>query len=92
MCDTRINLELAVSSKAALIFRNSRWNMMTNQITNINGRKQWDSVHKCPKCGHVLSLSEIDLMTAASGMVDCPKCSWSGPVEIQIVERKKPTE
>ncbi len=57
-----------------------------------NKKKQWDSVHKCPQCGHVLKLGEIDLMTVTTGMVDCPNCTWSGPVEIQVVERKKPVE
>jgi len=57
-----------------------------------NGKKQWDSVYACPQCGHEINLGEIDLMTVTTGIVDCPKCDWSGPIEIQIVERKKTTE
>jgi uncharacterized protein (UPF0212 family) len=49
-------------------------------------------VYTCHQCGHVLNLSEIDLMTVMTGMVDCPKCAWTGPIEIQIVEREKASE
>ncbi len=62
------------------------------QGSDTNENKQWGSVHKCPKCGHVLNLSEIDLMTVTTGIVDCLKCGWSGPIEIQIVERERPLQ
>jgi transcription elongation factor Elf1 len=65
---------------------------MANQVTNINGRKQWDSVHKCPRCGHAFKLGDIDLMAVTTGIVDCPNCGWAGQIEIQIVERKKPVK
>jgi transcription elongation factor Elf1 len=54
--------------------------------------KQWDSAHKCPQCGHVLKLADIDLKAATTGIVVCPICNWSGPIDIQIVERMSPTE
>jgi predicted RNA-binding Zn-ribbon protein involved in translation (DUF1610 family) len=54
--------------------------------------KQWDSAHKCPQCGHVLKLADIDLKAATTGIVVCPNCNWSGPIDIQIVERIRPTE
>ena len=60
--------------------------------TNVNGNKQWDSVHRCPECGHMLNLRDIDLMGVTTGIVDCPNCERTGSIEIQIVEREKPAE
>ena len=51
-----------------------------------NEGKSWESVHICPKCGHVINLAEIDLRTITTGIVECPLCGWSGRIEIQIVE------
>jgi hypothetical protein len=63
---------------------------MSAPLLNPRKRRLWDNVHVCPKCEHVLYLSEIDLMTVTTGIVDCSKCGWSGPIEIQIVERERP--
>jgi predicted RNA-binding Zn-ribbon protein involved in translation (DUF1610 family) len=54
--------------------------------------RHWESVHVCPECEHVLYLAEIDLIVVTTGIVDCPKCGWSGPIEIQIVERERPLQ
>jgi transcription elongation factor Elf1 len=54
--------------------------------------KQWVSAHKCPQCGHVLKLADIDLKAATTGIVVCPNCEGSGPIDIQIVERITPKE
>jgi ribosomal protein L37AE/L43A len=69
-------------------FYNAR--SMSLQPPESNGPKDWESVHRCPKCGHVLNLAEIDLRTIATGIVSCPKCEWSGAVSIEIVEPEKP--
>jgi hypothetical protein len=51
------------------------------------------SVHACPKCGHALNLSDIDLRTITTGIVNRPHCDWSGPIEIQVFETaKRPNE
>ena len=47
-------------------------------------KSQWESVHICPRCGHILSLEAIDLRTITTGLVECPNCHWEGPVEIQV--------
>jgi hypothetical protein len=57
-----------------------------------SGAMQWESVHECLKCGHVVKLGEIDLRVISTGMIACPNCEWSGPVRIEIVERKSPAE
>lgn len=54
--------------------------------------KRWESVHRCPQCSHVVNLEEIDLRAIATGIIACPKCDWSGPVSIEIVEEQKPSE
>jgi ribosomal protein L37AE/L43A len=51
------------------------------------GETQWESVHICPRCGHILSLEDIDLKTITTGIVECPKCQWEGPIEIQVTDQ-----
>jgi predicted RNA-binding Zn-ribbon protein involved in translation (DUF1610 family) len=46
----------------------------------------WESVHVCPRCGHVINLERLDLRTIATGVISCPKCDWSGPVNIKVVQ------
>jgi ribosomal protein L37AE/L43A len=53
-----------------------------------NEEKQWESAHVCPQCGFSISLKDLGLKGGATGVVTCPKCDWSGPVEIQIVDRE----
>jgi hypothetical protein len=66
--------------------------LMVFQGPNIGGKKEWAAVHSCVQCGHGLKLGEIDLKSATTGIVVCPVCEWSGPIEIQIVERKSLAE
>jgi hypothetical protein len=40
----------------------------------------------------VLNLAKIDLKTITTGIVECPRCEWIGPVEIQIAEADDPVE
>jgi predicted RNA-binding Zn-ribbon protein involved in translation (DUF1610 family) len=46
------------------------------------------SVHACPQCGFSINLKDLGLRVGATGLVTCPKCEWSGPVEIQIVDKE----
>jgi hypothetical protein len=62
---------------------------MKPQSTEPNVKK-WDSVHKCPQCGHILKLEDIDLKAATTGIVACPDCDLSGPIKIQVLERENP--
>jgi predicted RNA-binding Zn-ribbon protein involved in translation (DUF1610 family) len=59
---------------------------MTNQPMKDNGRRELESVHKCPKCGHLINLDETDLRVISTGMISCPNCKWFGPVRITITE------
>jgi ribosomal protein L37AE/L43A len=55
-----------------------------------DGEKKWESVHLCPKCGHSLNLEEIELEAVTTGIATCPKCDWSSPINLKIVQDNKP--
>jgi ribosomal protein L37AE/L43A len=65
---------------------------MSPQSRDQSEKKQWESVHTCPKCGFVINLEEIDLRAIATGIISCPKCDWSGLVVIEIAAGDKPKE
>jgi transcription elongation factor Elf1 len=50
-------------------------------------QRQWDCVHRCPQCGHITKLGDLDLKAATTGIAACPTCAWTGQIEIQVVER-----
>ena len=53
-----------------------------------NESKRWTSAHTCPQCGFSINLKDLGLREGATGLVTCPKCEWSGPVEIQIIDKE----
>jgi ssDNA-binding Zn-finger/Zn-ribbon topoisomerase 1 len=55
------------------------------QIMNTDA--SWESVHVCPKCGHIINLAELDLRSITTGIVTCPSCDWSGQIEIQVIDQ-----
>jgi len=59
---------------------------MDSASNNPNHPAHWESVHICPRCGHILNLEEIDLKAITTGIVECPNCDWQGPVEIQVTD------
>jgi predicted RNA-binding Zn-ribbon protein involved in translation (DUF1610 family) len=61
---------------------------MAAQRPDEDGRKPKTSAHVCPRCGFSIDLKDIGLRAGATGIVTCPKCDWSGPVEIQIVDKE----
>jgi hypothetical protein len=68
--------------------------MMKSDAEDEIVRPNWESVHVCPGCGHVINLADLDMRAIITGIVTCPGCDWSGQIEIQIVDevpRKKPT-
>jgi hypothetical protein len=54
------------------------------------GMKDWEHVHLCPKCGHTLHPDQIELGAIMLGVITCPVCERSGPINLQIVERTDP--
>jgi predicted RNA-binding Zn-ribbon protein involved in translation (DUF1610 family) len=65
---------------------------MSLEPSESRGAKHWESVHRCPKCGHVVNLAEIDLRAISTGIIACPKCEFSGPVYIEIVDSSAPAD
>jgi predicted RNA-binding Zn-ribbon protein involved in translation (DUF1610 family) len=55
-----------------------------------HSKKPKASAHVCLQCGFSINLKDIGVRVGATGLITCPKCGWSGPVEIQIVD-KEPT-
>jgi hypothetical protein len=53
-----------------------------------HGKKPKASAHVCPRCKFSIDLKDIGLRGAATGLITCPRCDWSGPVEIQIVDKE----
>jgi predicted RNA-binding Zn-ribbon protein involved in translation (DUF1610 family) len=64
---------------------------MEHQLLDNRRKKPKISAHMCPQCGFSVNLKDIGLMGGATGLVTCPNCDWSGPVEIRIVD-KEPTD
>jgi predicted RNA-binding Zn-ribbon protein involved in translation (DUF1610 family) len=46
---------------------------------------QWEHVHKCPQCDYVIKSDEMSHSATAIGIITCPKCDYSGPINLQIV-------
>jgi ribosomal protein L37AE/L43A len=47
--------------------------------------KQIESAHVCPQCGTPILIENIGLREMTTGIITCPKCDWSGKINIQIV-------
>lgn len=58
--------------------------------SDIDANKEWEHAHICSKCGHTLHPEEIELGSIVLGDIVCPKCGWSGPIIVSIVEKKPP--
>jgi transcription elongation factor Elf1 len=61
---------------------------MNPQTPAPSTRAEWESVHKCPKCGYELNLASVDLDETTTGIATCPRCEWSSQIDIQIVPRQ----
>jgi hypothetical protein len=61
---------------------------MEAQQPDEHRKKAKASVHLCPRCGFSIDLKDIGLRGAATGLITCPKCDWTAPVEIQIVDKE----
>jgi hypothetical protein len=58
------------------------------QAPDVEVKKDWEHVHLCPKCAHMVPPDQIELGSIVLGVITCPKCEWSGTINLQIVERK----
>jgi ssDNA-binding Zn-finger/Zn-ribbon topoisomerase 1 len=51
-------------------------------------RRLKTSAHVCLQCGFSINLRDLGLGGGATGLVTCPQCDWSEPIEIQIVDKE----
>jgi DNA-directed RNA polymerase subunit RPC12/RpoP len=63
---------------------------MSSQTPDRSQKEHWESAHVCLRCERIINLAEIDLMTVTTGIVACPNCDWSGPIEIRVMDGKLP--
>ncbi len=61
---------------------------MAAQQPGKDEKKLKASAHVCPQCRFSINLKDLGLREGATGLVTCPKCDWSGPVTIGIIEKK----
>jgi uncharacterized paraquat-inducible protein A len=61
---------------------------MSPYTPETNEKRYWESVHKCAKCGYEHNLAKLDLHETTSGIAKCPRCEWSGQIDLQIVPRQ----
>jgi predicted RNA-binding Zn-ribbon protein involved in translation (DUF1610 family) len=61
---------------------------MAVKFGDTDRRRQWESVHVCPQCGFPMALAELGLRSSTTGLVTCPKCDWSGPIEIRVLNKE----
>jgi hypothetical protein len=52
---------------------------------DIHAKGNWEHVHRCPTCEHIIAADEIPHSAIATGVITCPKCDYSGPINVQIV-------
>jgi C4-type Zn-finger protein len=53
--------------------------------TDIHSETNWEHVHRCPSCERIIKAAEIPHSAVATGVITCPKCDYSGPINVQIV-------
>jgi Sigma-70 region 2 len=51
--------------------------------------ESWESAHVCPSCEYVIPLADLDMGAVTTGIVSCPRCDWSGRIEIRVVNANR---
>lgn len=51
-----------------------------------------ENAHVCPKCGTPILIENLGLREATTGILTCPKCDWSGKIDIQVVRNQSADE
>jgi predicted RNA-binding Zn-ribbon protein involved in translation (DUF1610 family) len=64
---------------------------MTSDPRHAERNRKWEHVHQCPQCAHIVKAEDIPRPAIISGVMTCPNCEWSGPINVQIV-KGSPTE
>lgn len=83
--ETIRNQEPSLHKQVRSLISCSSKNSMRARMPSASRRKLWESVHMCPQCRLAIRLDSIDLKAVTTGIIVCPRCDWSGPIEIEIV-------
>lgn len=59
------------------------------RMRSVGTSARWEHTHQCRKCGHVIRIDDIDPKVITTGVVTCPKCEMSGPVNVKILQIKR---
>lgn len=59
---------------------------MSAESSDQGGSTRLESAHVCTQCEFSISLENLGLRGGKTGFLTCPKCDWSEPVNIQIVD------
>jgi hypothetical protein len=54
-------------------------------ISDNHGVRDWEHVHRCPQCEHIVKADEIAHSAIVTGVITCLICDFSGPINVQIV-------
>lgn len=57
-------------------------------MPQMSSNTRWDQVHQCHVCGHAVRLDHINLKIITAGVITCPKCESSGPVNVKIMDEE----
>jgi hypothetical protein len=53
--------------------------------TEFHSERNWEHVHRCPQCENIIKADEISHSAIATGVITCPQCNYSGPINVEIV-------
>ena len=59
---------------------------MSSEPQHAGRNRKWEHVHQCPQCGHIVKAEAIPRASIVTGVMTCPSCEWSGPINVQIIE------
>lgn len=59
---------------------------MNDNPQHVGTKKKWEHVHQCLQCDHIVKAKDISSSAIMSGVMTCPNCEWSGPINVQIVK------
>jgi hypothetical protein len=70
------------------LFWRSRPNLHWLTVSVLKMRIRWEHTHQCRGCGHAIRINDLDPKAITTGVVTCPKCEMSGPINVKILQLK----
>jgi transcription elongation factor Elf1 len=60
-----------------------------NRAKVMKMRAEFQHSHQCRNCNYVVRGAEVDLKAISTGLITCPNCEVTGPINIQILSNKE---